>query len=368
MPNLPSITIIDLKKEKIETKKFIIFSQEIESLLNKIKTDNENVIIFINRKALATSIVCQDCGNVIKCPNCDVPLTFHQDNNQKYLLCHHCGYRIEPPTICPSCQSHRLIPLGLGTERLDLELKKMGFQHKKIAILEGDLKDNVELDIINKFNQKEINILIATEAIFRPQLIKSDYIIVPNFDNLLFFPDYQNEEKIFNTLLKLKNLTAKELFIQTINPQQKIIQYFINNKINEFYEEELKWREIYNWPPYAQVIKLTLATKNQDKGISEANSIKDKLVLKINALKLEQLIQVIGPVPAFVFKEQNKYHFNIIIKMKYNKINHLDLLNNIFSFNILEPILSKEEILLRNKILSLIPASWKIDVNPKNIL
>ncbi|MGB9763004.1 MAG: hypothetical protein ACPLW7_03210 [Minisyncoccia bacterium] len=368
MPKSPIITIIDLKKEKSSSKKFIIFSKTVENCLNNIKNTNENAIIFINRKALATSIVCQDCGNVIKCPNCDVPLTFHQDNNQNYLLCHHCNYKTEPPLICPICQSHRLIPLGLGTERLDLELKKMGFANKKIAILEGDLKDKTELDLINKFNQKEINILITTEAIFRPQLKQSDYIIIPNIDNLLFFPDYQNEEKIFNILLKLKNITKKEMFIQTINTKQRVIDNFINNNIEQFYQEELEWRKIYHWPPFYQIIKLTLETKNQEKGNKEALDIAYKLQTTIKKLNLENRFQLLGPVPAFIFKEKNVFHFNILIKMSYNTKDIPRVFDRIVSLNTLEPILSKEDTLLRNKILLSVPLNWKIDINPKSIL
>lgn len=368
MHQSPIITITDLKKEKLTIKKFIIFSSEVQSILKKVYSTDENVIIFINRKALATSIICQDCGSVLKCPHCDVPLTFHQNKNNNFLLCHHCGYQTNPPLICPNCHSYKLLPLGLGTEKIESELKQFGFNENRIKILEGDLNDEIELDLINRFNKKQIKILIATEAIFRPQLLPANYIIIPNFDNLLFFPDFQNEEKIFNLLLKFKNITLNEIIIQTINPEQKILQYFIKNEINKFYQEELQWRQKYNWPPFTQIIKLTIGNKNQDKGAKDAENTKNNLINKIKALKLENKIEIIGPVPAFIFKERNKYYFNILLKIRYNKVNLLELPNNIFSLNVLEPILTKEELYLRNKILTLIPPSWKIDVNPKNIL
>jgi len=372
----PIIKIIDLKKIRKEKKPFQAISTDaIIEIQNALKQE-KRIVIFINRKGLATSIVCQECGFVFKCPNCDIPLGFH---NEGRLICHHCNYNISMPLVCPVCRGYKLKPLGIGIERIAEEIKKFIIPTPPFALIEGQMPaspkrgepDEQELDIFDKFNKGNIKILIGTEALLRPQLEIAPLVIVASVDPALFLPDYYSEERVFLNLLKLKALSKEKLIIQTLIPENKLFQYFMKNEEKKFLQEEKKWRKDYLWPPYVQLIKLTLAHKDEKKGTKEAEEIKRNLEQAINKLIPENLQKnfiILGPAQAFVFKEKGFYKWNILIKYKYFESKIKEEINSLSGFNLLSPILTKKELVLRNKILKYVPSNWKIDVDPINIL
>lgn len=368
---MPVIKIIDLKKFRNSKKPFQAISPDILIELQEALKEGKKTVIFINRRGLATSVICQECGFVFKCPNCDIPLGFHKTNDKVSLICHHCGYTVFVPPICPVCKSYKLKPLGIGIERIREEIKKSIVPTPSFSLIEGEMPDEEELNIFDKFNKGEIKILIGTEALLRPQLEPVDLVLVVSVDQMLFLPDYYSEERVFFYLLKLKNLSKEKLIIQTLIPENKLFKYFIKNKKKEFLEEEKKWRENYLWPPYVQLIKLTLAHKNKIKGEKEVEETKEKLNRAINKLipkSLQKNFIILGPAPAFIFKERGSYKWNILVKYKYFESKIRQDINPLWGLNLLLPILNKKELNLRNKILRHIPPSWKIDVDPKDTL
>lgn len=363
----PIIKIIDLKKIRKERKQFQALSPdaiiEIQNTLKKGK----KIVIFINRKGLATSIVCQECGFVFKCPNCDIPLGFHNEG----MICHHCNYHTSVPLSCPSCRGYKLKPLGVGMDRIAEEIKKFIVPSPTFALIEGEMPDEQELDIFEKFNNGDIKILIGTEAILRPQLESVDLVIVASIDPAFFLPDYNSEERVFLNLLKLKALSKGKLIIQTLIPENKLFQYFIKNEEEKFLQEEKKWRKDYLWPPYVQLIKLTFSNKERIKGEKEADQIKKSLEQSIDKLipkDLQKNFIILGPAQAFIFKERGFYKWNILIKYRYFESKIKEEINHLSGLNLLFPVLTKKELILRNKILKCIPNNWKIDVDPINTL
>jgi len=368
LPITPIVKIIDLKKIRKERRPFQAISTsaiiEIQNTLKKGK----KIVIFINRKGLATSIVCQECGFVFKCPNCDIPLGFH---NEAKLICHHCNYNASIPLSCPSCRGYKLKSLGVGMDRIAEEIKKFIVPSPTFALIEGEMPDEQELDIFEKFNNGDIKILIGTEAILRPQLELVDLVIVASIDPALFLPDYNSEERVFLNFLKLKALSKEKLMIQTLIPQNKLFQYFIKNNEEKFLDEEKKWRKDYLWPPYVQLIKLTLTYKDKKRGENEAEKTKRNLEQAINKLipeNYQKYFILLGPAQAFIFKERGLYKWNIMIKYGYFESKIKEEINHLSGLNSLSPILTKKELILRNKILKCIPNNWKIDVDPINTL
>jgi len=365
---MPVIKIIDLKGIRKEKKPFQAISPDALIEIQKTIKKRKRILIFINRRGLATSIICQECGFVFKCPNCDIPLGFH---NKSKLICHHCNYNAPMPLVCPVCRGYKLKPLGVGIERIAEEIKKFIIPTPPFTLIEGQMPDKEELDIFDKFNKGNIKILIGTEALLRPQLEAAHLVIVASIDPALFLPDYYSEERVFLSLLKLKALSKEKLIIQTLIPENKLFQYFIKNEEEKFLQEEKKWRKDYLWPPYVQLIKLTLAHKDQKKGIKEGEETKRHLEQAINKLIPENLQKnfiILGPAQSFVFKEKGFYKWNILIKYKYFESKIKEEINPLSGLNLLSPVLTKKELMLRNKILKDIPPNWKIDVDPINIL
>lgn len=370
----PIVKIIDLKEFRKSTKTGEPFQAISSGALNEIHkavNDKKRIIIFINRRGLATSIICQECGFVFKCPNCDIPLCYHKTKKKAELICHHCGYTTFMPLVCPICKGYKLKPLGVGIERIGQEIEKFITPLPCFSLIEGEMPDEQELDIFDKFNKGQIKILIGTEALFRPQLKPADLVIVISIDPILFLPDYFSEERVFFYLLKLKTLSKEKLIIQTLIPENKLFQYFIKNKEKKFLQEEKKWREQYLWPPYVQLIKLTLFHKEQVKGAKEAEQTKRKLDEEIKKLipkNLQKNFIILGPAPSFIFREKGFYKWNILIKYKYFESKIRQDINPLLGLNFLSPVLTKRELTLRNKILRHIPSVWKIDVDPVDTL
>lgn len=369
MPQLPIIKIIDLKKSRKSKKPFQAISSELLAEIQNAVNKRKKIIIFINRKGLATSVICQECGFIFKCLNCDIPLCYHLTPPK--LICHHCGYSVFMPSICPVCKGYKLKPLGVGIQRIAAEIKKFISQLPAFLLMEAQMPDEQELDIFNKFNKGQVKILIGTEAIFRPQLKPADLTAVVSVDPLLFLPNYNSEERVFLNLLKLKSLTKEKLIIQTLIPENKLFYYFKENLKTKFFKEEKKWRQNYLWPPYVQLIKLTLIHRDQIKGIKNAEETKKKLNQAVNKIvpkDLQENFVILGPAPAFIFKEKGFYKWNILIKFKYfeSDINHYT--HSLSDINLLQPLLTEKELNLRNKILRYVPSDWKIDVDPKDTL
>jgi len=371
MPKLPIVKIIDVKKERKKKGEFTSLSSTCSSALQSLNYKKEQAFVFINRRGLATSIVCQDCGFVFQCPHCDIPLTFHHTNKGKMLMCHHCSYSTPAPSVCPQCGGHRLQPLGLGTERIVQEVKEFFPSHFPIARIEGGMDDEKELAIINDFNKGKIKILIGTEALFRPQLQKADLVIVASIDPLLFLPDYSSEENTFAILQNLKRIAQKKIIVQTLIPDNNIFSFWKNDQEKEFFQKEIKNRQDYLWPPFVQLIKLTSAARQQDKGEKEALELKDRLEQALYHSPLstyKKNFVIMGPGPAFIFKERDYYKWNILIKFKYFESKIDKRLPSSLGLDLLLPALSKKELRIRNKLLQIVPPQWKINVDPQNTL
>lgn len=354
-----SSKIIDMKEE-IKKNNYSILSRELQEQLKK----SSKSILYIPRRGSSTCILCRDCGHVLKCPRCDVPLVCHLTQHSPFsthhspftinnLLCHHCGNKETPPSTCPNCKGHRIKYFGAGTQKVEIEIKKI-FPKINVFRLDSDIAKNPKKQqkIIDKFCKSKKAILIGTQMIFDKRIKSVNLVGIISMETILNLPDYKSSEIIFRTINRLKDMTENNLLIQAYNPKNFAIKTAIDNNWKVFYNNEVKIRKALNYPPFSQIIKLLFAHKNSKEAEQEAKILFEKLKqgLKHLAINNKQLA-IIGPVPAFIPKMAGKYRWHIIIKVK---------------FTVGYP--QKEKIRKRNKLLTIVPSTWDIEVDPESML
>ncbi|MBI4708876.1 MAG: primosomal protein N' [Candidatus Portnoybacteria bacterium] len=361
--------IVDLRQE-LKEGNYSIFSRQLQKSINEALKNKQQIILFINRRGAATFVLCRDCGYVAKCPNCDAPLTYHFERNNSgfkpILICHHCGHKESPPTLCPKCQGIRIKAFGSGTQRVEIEAQKLfsaqGGPHSaekpKILRLDSDTAptSKEQTKIIEEFKEKKGNILIGTQMMLNDSSIKAGVVAIISADTLLHLPDFGSDERTFQTINQLRALSISHFFIQTYNPQSKIIQLAAQGDFKSFYQQEIETRQALKYPPFSQLIKLIFRHKDPKKSATEAKILFAKLTqqLKTSRISKEVIFEITGPSPAFISKEKGKYIWQIVIKSAPVWLAKRE---------------ERTEILKkRNQFLILVPPNWEIDIDPETLL
>lgn len=340
---MPFIKLIDMKEEI--KKGYRILSKElIEDIKERLNKD-EQIILLLNRRGYSTTITCKECGNTIKCPNCDIPLTYHKIGNK--LNCHYCNYTTYKPLNCPECNSKNINSFGMGTEKLEEEINKL-FNCKTVRMdIDTTRKKGSHERIINDFRNKKYNILIGTQMISKGLDFEDVTLVgVINGDATLNIPDFRSSERTYSLLNQISGRSGRskkegKVIIQCFNTDHYSIKFASNNDYLSFYKEDMIIRKRLNYPPYCNLCLIKLIGTDYKELYSEANKIKEYLT--------NSKCSVLGPSPCAIPKIYNKYYIQIIIKYKNIK----DVYNN-FKF-----IIDKSKI--NNKI------SVEIDLNPKKI-
>jgi len=369
---LPHIEIVDLRAE-LRAGNFSIFSRALQDAIKAALKNKRQIILFINRRGLGSFVLCRDCGYVTKCPNCETPMAYHttKDKNglKPILICHHCGAKVEPLRICPKCQSRRIKTFGIGTEKVEAEAEKL-FKNASILRLDSDIAPKAEQQekIVNNFKQKKADVLISTQMMFSHALPKAAVIAAISVDTLMHLPDFNADEKMFQTITQLTNfvLPNSPFLIQTYNPENKTLQLAATGDFNTFYQEQIETRKILKYPPFSQIAKLVFRHKDPQKAGREAKILQAKLTQQLKQSKIlkEAVFEISEAAPAFIAKEKDKYVWQIIIKFK-----SYWLASPKSDGGGLEPEESRDELLrLRNKILMLAPTGWEIEIDPESLL
>ncbi|MBD3359887.1 MAG: primosomal protein N' [Candidatus Buchananbacteria bacterium] len=312
----PEITIID-KQEEFRKGNYSIFSEE---LLNKVEYNlkrAKKIFLFLNRKGFATLATCQDCGEIAICPHCNLPLTLHSN---KKIVCHHCGFLKDLFLFCPKCKGSNIKLTGTGTEKVEIEIKKM-FPTSHV----------LKLDLETPLNDKDLNnsdIIIGTCYAFDQidwQLI--NLIGVINADTLFYLPDFRAMEKTFNLLVKLTIYLSdnqKQLLIQTMTPDNYVFKSIKKLDYKSFYINEIKERQNFNYPPISKLIRLIYQNFEFNAGQKEIEQIYHDLIDKVDNKK----ISISSPLAAYTQQVRGRWRWQIIIKIIDKEIN-LDFLNNL---------------------------------------
>ena len=349
--NLPKVEIVDLKQELANGNRsmlsFKLYKSIEENLKNKLQT-----ILFLNRRGYSTFIMCRNCGYTVKCKNCDISMTYHSYENK--LKCHYCGYEEKVVKICPECGSDKIRYFGTGTQKLEQEILKQFPQAKTIRMdVDTVTKKNSHEEILNKFKNEDIDILIGTQMVVKGHHFpKVTLVGVIAADSSLNIDDYRATERTFQILTQVAGRAGREnlpgkVIIQTYNPENFSIQNAQKQNYKEFYKIEKALRKQLKYPPFCDIIVIGFSGTNENeiKEISNYSYEFAKSNLK------EEEFKIFKPMPAPIDKIQNKFRWRIIIKG-----NMTEKANNILN-NLLKSIYDKDY--KHTKI--------TIDVNPNNM-
>ena len=312
---LPSIELIDIK----------------EDILQNIKL-GQQTMIFLNRRGYTSYLTCKDCGKVFKCPNCDVAMTYHKKSN--LLLCHYCSHVEKNITTCYNCGSTNISSGTIGTQKIEEELREI---YPQISILRMDadttVSRNAQQDILDKFKKNNVNVLVGTQMISKGHDISNVTLVgILGVDNMLAMNDYMASEKAYSNISQVAGRAGRgDLSGRVIIPTSDLNNYILNAVIKgdytEFYEKEIEYRKMFNYPPFTDIVLFELSSSNFNIVKSESERLYN--ILNDSLAKYK----VFSPKSPFVRRINNKYRINVLVKAKLNKEVYSQIYEKINIFN-----------------------------------
>ncbi|MBN2187301.1 MAG: primosomal protein N' [Dehalococcoidia bacterium] len=314
---LPRVKIVDMKEE-LKAGNTGLFSRSLLAAMKGALERNEQVILFLNRRGTSTFIRCRNCGFVFRCPRCSVALTYH--SVEKKLICHRCRYSIPVPQICPQCSSRYLSFLGIGTQRVEEEIRRL-FPRARFLRWDKDVvtRRHAHEELLKTFRDHEADVLIGTQMIAKgldlPQVTLAGII---SADTGLNFPDFRAGERTFQLLCQIagragRGVKAGNVIIQTYSPENYAIKAASRHDYVGFYHQEINYRRQFNYPPFSHFIRLIYTHTNNDLCRREAERMSRVLLEEKESRHLADL-NLIGPVPAFASRVRGRYRWQIILR------------------------------------------------------
>ncbi len=351
---LARVSIVDMREEFFKDNKSIFSRSLIREIEENLKNKKQTMLL-MNRRGFSTQSQCNQCGEVIKCPHCAIPMVWHSSDNE--LKCHWCNYQIPMPKTCNMCGFDGIKSFGIGTQRIEAITKKL-FPSAKIARMDSDIltSKTAHLDVLEAFSNGEIDILIGTQMIAKGLDNENVTLVgVINADSSFNLPDYRGAERGFQLLTQVAGRAGRgkengKVYFQTANPDFYAIENAREQNYSKFYEEEILAREMFDYPPFSQVIKIIISSNNNFRAEKSAQEIALRLNSIIEKNSISERLILKGPSPCILEKINNDYRFQILIKNKMDKKGHF------FISSFLQKITMPEDIKLT------------IDIDPLDIL
>jgi primosomal protein N' (replication factor Y) len=334
----PSVEIVDLRAELAEGNRSI-FSRALTAALASLRQGSEQAILLMNRRGAATFVLCRDCGESLRCPDCDLPFVFHLSGAQ--LRCHHCGRTARPPEKCPHCGSSRIRYFGAGTQRVEAELRAR-FPHLRVSRLDSDAlaaRRGFEA-IYDDFRDGRVDVLVGTQLAAKGLDLPSVTLAaVIAADVTLNLPDYLAPERTFQLLAQVAGRAGRgeqpgRVLIQTYAAGHYAIRAAARMDVDGFANEELPRRRLLGYPPASVLARLLIA--DPDRGRAEARG-RDAA-----AAVAGPRVEVHGPLPSYVPRRAGRWRFQVVIR-------------------------AQDEV-ARGAVLERVPAGVAIDVDPESLL
>ena len=314
--SLPKVNIIDMNLGIRSSKGH--FSLELIKAINETLEREEQVILLLNRRGYSSFVTCRSCGFTYKCPNCDITLTYHKSSNN--LRCHYCGYGDTLKEVCPSCHEKSLNSLGVGTQKIEEEINKY-IVGAKVLRMDYDTtsRKGMHEKMINEFKNQEYNILLGTQMVAKGLDFSNVTLVgVINADTSLNIPDFRSSETTFSLLSQVSGRSGRstkegKVYIQTYNPDHYAIKLAGNHDYLTFFQEEMKIRKQLKYPPYCFICNIRISGKDALYIFEESCKIKrslDRNLVNVN---------ILGPSTSNLYKINNIFRYNIIIKYRSNE-------------------------------------------------
>jgi primosomal protein N' (replication factor Y) len=348
--DLPPVDIVDMRAE-LKSGNVHLFSRRLQQALTDVLQRGEQAILFMNRRGQATFVLCRDCGEVLQCPRCDSPLTYHEPiepvQTPPALVCHMCNHREPQPMVCPKCGSARIRYFGSGTQKIESELVSM-FPGARTLRWDRDTttgKGAHEM-ILQRFSEHQADVLVGTQMIAKGlDLPLVTLVGVISADTSLHMPDFRASERTFQLLTQVagragRGLLGGRAIIQTYAPDHYAIETASQHDYAAFVKRELAFRQATNYPPFTRLARLLARDAKADRVKAEAELVANELDAMLTKRGAPRG-SIIGPAPCFFAKVRDEYRWQIVIR-------HSD------------PASIAKELRLG--------MNWRIDIDPLNLL
>ena len=350
---LPDVGIVDLRAEYQSRSSRGAISRPLYQAITAALREGGQVILLLNRRGFSTSIQCPACGEVVKCPDCDIALTHHREGEK--AVCHYCDYQILAPPVCPACQFEGIRYGGLGTQRLEAEVRAR-FASANVFRMDSDTmqKPGSHEQAFARFRAREIDILVGTQMIAKGLDFPNVTLVgVINADTALHFPDFRASERTFQLVTQVAGRTGRgeqggHVLVQTLSPEHPAILAASKHDYRRFAEAELPVREEFGYPPSAKMIRGVVRGESEVVTEAFADSVCESIESTITAQQLEA--RILGPSPAPISKLRGKFRFHFLILGQ-----DIDLLRQVVS-EATAKIKSPDDV------------QWVIDVDPLDML
>ena len=334
-----TVTTVDMKnKDNLSSTGH--FSNQLIAAMHERLAQNQQTLLFLNRRGTARVILCAKCGWQAACPHCDLPLTYHHDSHT--LRCHICTYHTAAVTSCPTCGNADITLKSIGTKAIMTAVQKL-FPTATVARFDADNKEGERVhELYEDIHSGKIDILVGTQMLAKgldlPQL---GLVGIINADSSLYIPDFTAQERTYQMIYQLigrvgRGHSAGYVVIQTYTPENPTLQAAATKDWATFYDRELTERKAYLFPPYVHVLKLSCRRASTKSAIAAAEKVAERLYAEQLPIRIE------GPAPAFHEKVQNKYVWQLVIKAKHR--HHL------------------------LRVIELLPSDWSHDIDPVDLL
>jgi primosomal protein N' (replication factor Y) (superfamily II helicase) len=312
---LPSVELVDMRLE-LENGNRSPFSSRLVEELSKNSANKQQSILFLNRRGFSTFVFCRGCGYTMKCPECNIALTYHSKNDR--LICHYCGFTVKNPTKCPSCESSNIRYFGIGTQKIEEEIKQR-LPDSSVLRMDTDTigYKNAHEELLNRFKNENINIMVGTQMIAKGHDFPNVTLVgVLAADSMLNVGDFRSSERTFQLLTQVAGRAGRgdiggRVIIQTYNTEEYSILAACHQDFIGFYNQEILIRKRLDYPPFSNIAIVTFSGR-KDRSIFEiSKSVKPELIESCTSD-----FEVLGPSRCPIPKIANKYRWRLVIKAK----------------------------------------------------
>ncbi len=318
---MPEVQLVDMRLRE-QRGPGSISRPLIEAIQRAVRADGQ-VILLLNRRGFATQIQCPACGHVVSCPDCDLPLTHHQDGRK--AVCHYCDHTIVTPPACPACRFRNIRYTGLGTQRLEEEIQRL-FPNVSMARMDSDTmrKPGSHHRVLSAFRSGETKILLGTQMIAKGLDFPNVLVVgVINADSALHFPDFRAAERTFQLVTQVAGRTGRGerrglVIVQTYSPDHPAIIAASQHDYDQFVDGELPQRQRFNYPPMGSVVRLIIRGVNEQTTEAFAETLRTRI--EAAQAKCGATIRILGPAPPPIGKLRGKYRFHILLQSTDNRL------------------------------------------------
>ncbi len=330
---LPKIEIVDLREIKPHQSPGLLSPKLITEIKETIDKGNQ-ALLFLNRRGFSNRIICLSCGWIPKCIQCDISLSYHK--SESLISCHYCGYRKKLPPVCPKCGFSKLLPSGVGTEKL-LDILSKIFPKVSIGRMDRDtIKDRKDLlETLRAIKEGRLKIVVGTQMIAKGHHFPNITLVgIICADLSLYFPEYLSSERTFQLITQVCGRSGRgedsgKVIIQTFNPDHYVLKLASEGRIRDFYEEELRRRAKLLYPPISRLAKIVFGGKVKEETIFYAKEITETARKIVKEMGLD--IKILGPSESPISRLRGLYRWQVLIKGNSHKTikNLFKDLNNI---------------------------------------